>query len=362
MINQRYIAVFSLGVLLFLFSCGDGSKQTEIKTVKTDSIPSFMLKRENLNKEISFPGELSPLERAEIFAKVSGYIKTINVEMGDKVRQGQVIAVLDAPEMVANYAQANSELQAARSKYTGSLDAYRRILDAAKVPGTMAQGEIEKSKNLMMSDSAAYEATKAKSNAYGQLKEYLSIRAPFTGIITQRNIDPGTLVGNQNAKPMFVVENNNTLRLRLPVPEAYTSASLEGNAVKFTSDAFPAEVFEAELARKAGAINLSNRTETWEFLYDNKGGKLKSGMFANVSIKFERTNPSFVVPATAVVTSLEKRFVIRMKNGIAEWVDVRNGITVGDRVEIFGSLEEGDILLLRGSDEIKPGNKLIPKI
>ena len=161
---------------------------------------------------------------------------------------------------------------------------------------------------------------------------------------------------------MFVVENNTTLRLRLPIPEAYTSATLAGASIKFTSDAYPGEFFEAKLSRKSGALNLNNRTETWEFLYDNKGGKLKSGMFANAVVNFGRTSPSFVVPATAIVTNLEKRFVIRLNNGKAEWVDVRNGIVLGDNIEIFGNFSEGDILLVRATDEIKPDKLFIPKM
>lgn len=334
----------------------------QMSVTGSDSASVFILKKEDVEKKISLPGELIPLERSEIFAKVSGYIKNIQGDIGDVVQKGQVIAELDAPEVIANYAQANADMQSVKSKYISSLDAYKRIVQAAKAEGTVSQGEIERAKNQMVSDSASYEAFKAKLNAQAQLKEYLIIRAPFSGTITQRNFDLGTLVSISNAKPLFVLENNRVLRLRLPVPEAYTSAVLVGATIKFTSDAFPGELFEAKLSRKSGALNIINRTETWEFLYDNKLGKLKSGMFANVAINFGRTAPAFVVPLTAVATTLEKRFVIRLKNQQAEWIDVRNGIALSDRVEIFGELTEGDTLLVRATDEIKPEKKLVPKI
>ncbi len=350
-------------ITTFILAAGCKNKETKLQTqtVKTDSVAVFILKKESFNKEVSFPGELLPLERAEIYAKVSGYVKNINVDIGDLVQQGEVLAVLEAPEMIANYAQANSDVQTARSMYAGSLDAYNRIVKAAKVEGTVAAGELERNKSQMMADSAALEAAKSKLNAFAQLNNYLVIQAPFSGVVTQRNVDPGTLVGTGNAKPILVVENNRTLRLRLPIPEAYTSASPDSTLVHFTVDAYPAVQFEAKLSRKSGALNLANRTETWEFLYTNKGNQLKPGMFANANLEFNRSAPTFMVPSTAVVTNQEKRFIIRLKEGKAEWIDVRNGIAVDNKTEIFGNLSEGDTLMVRGTDEIQPGKELMPK-
>jgi len=359
--NINGILIFTITTFVLATGCKNKATEVQTQTGKKDSIAAFILKKESFNKEISFPGELLPLERAEIYAKVSGYVKSIKVDIGDRVQQGQILAVLDAPEMIANYAQINSDVQTAKSKYVGSLDAYKRIMNAAKVEGTIAAGELERIKSQMMADSATLEAAKSRLNAFAQLKDYLVIRAPFSGVVTQRNVDPGTLVGTSNTKPILVVENNSTLRLRLPVPEAYTSANPDGSSVHFTVDAFPDVLYEAKLSRKAGALNLTNRTETWEFLYANKGNQLKPGMFANATLEFDRSAPSFMVPSTAVVTNQEKRFVIRLKEGKTEWVDVRNGIAVDNKTEIFGNFSEGDTLLVRGTDEIKPGKELIPK-
>ncbi len=198
-------------------------------------------------------------------------------------------------------------------------------------------------------------------SAHAQLKDYLTITAPFSGVITQRNVDPGTLVGAANSKPMLVLENNSKLRLRLPVPEAYIAATPENEKVGFTIDTYPGVYFDALLSRKAGALNLVNRTETWEFVYNNAEKKLKSGMFANCKISFKRSMPSYVVPSTAIVTNQEKRFVIRIVNSKAEWVDVRNGFAFNDTTEVFGNLVEGDTIVLRGTDEMKPGKQIIPR-
>ncbi|MBV8256022.1 MAG: efflux RND transporter periplasmic adaptor subunit [Chitinophaga sp.] len=331
------------------------------KKVGADSATAFLLSKDTVNKQMTFPSELIPLERAEMYAKVSGYVGALKVDIGDKVSKGQLLAVLEAPEANANYAQANAEVQTARSRYLGSLDAYRRILNAAKVEGTIAAGELEKAKSLMMADSAALNAARSKTNAFAQLKDYLTIRAPFNGVVTQRNVDPGTLVSAGNPKPLLVVENISTLRLRVPVPEAYIAANSGTSTIHFTVDAQPDVTYQATLSRKAGALNLSNRTETWEFLFQNNNHQLKSGMFANAVLNLGRKTPTFLVPASAVATNLEKRFVIRLKDGKAEWVDVRNGINLGDKTEIFGNLSVGDTLLTRATDEIKVGSSLVPK-
>lgn len=357
----NYFCAILVASVLFN-ACTSDNKEKQTKPVAQDSTTVFILQKQEVNKKFSFPSELTPLERAEIFAKVSGYIKTVKVDIGDKVQQGQVLAIIEAPEMLSNYAQASADVQFANSKYIASLDAFTRIENAAKVNGTVATGELEKSRNQMLADKAAHEATKAKLNAYAQLKDYLTIRSPFSGTIVQRNADIGTLVGTANNKPILVIENTATLRLKVPVQEAYTTALPDSSFISFTVDAQPDKKYFAKLSRKTGAINKDNRTETWEFIYNNSKQELKSGMYANATMKLGRSGTSFVVAPSAIATTLEKRFVIRLKDGKTEWIDIRNGMNTGDKIEIFGNLNKGDTLLIKATDEIKEGTKMIGKI
>jgi len=358
---QNIFFAAALFVIILTPGCKQTDQKQEIKKSGVDSVAAFILKKEPVNKQIIFPAELLSIERAEIYPKVSGYIKSIKVDIGDHVKQGQGLAILEAPEYISNYAQANAEMQAAHSKFMGSLDTYKRIANASKVDGTIAANELEKVRSQMLADSSSLEAAKEKLNAISQIKDYLTIRAPFDGTITQRNVDAGTLVGAGNTKPLFILEDNSSLRLRVPVPEAYTAAVPDSSFISFTVDAQPGITYKAALARKAGALNLSNRTETWEFVYPNKNNQLKSGMFANAFLQMGRKENSFVVPVTAVATNLEKRFVICLKNGQAEWLDVRTGISMSDKIEVFGKIQEGDTLLIRATDEIKPGTFFMPR-
>ena len=203
---------------------------------------------------------------------------------------------------------------------------------------------------------------KSKLNFSAQFKDYLTICAPFNGIVTQRNIDLGTLTNSGSQKPLLVIEDVSILRLRLPVPESYTAAIPDTSTVDFSVEAMPGKRYIATLSRKSGSINLSNRTETWEYIYKNNENKLKSGMFANATLKMGREESSFLVPSSAIVTTLEKKFVVRLKEGKTEWVDVKSGFSQNDKVEIFGSLNEGDLLIVGATDEVKPGTELAAKL
>lgn len=354
-------SMLSIALILALTGCKESGKETAVTSAGPDSVTVFLLQKQAIKKQLSFPAELIPYEKAELFAKVNGYIKEMKVDIGDRVSKGQVLVLLEAPEMLSSYAQTGSEAQFAKSKYKASLDAYQRIAQAAKVNGTIAAGELERSRNQMLADSAAYESAKSKVNTYSQLKDYLVIRAPFAGTITQRNADPGSMAGTAGSKPLLVVENNAMLRLRVPVEEVYTHTIPDTSVVSFTVDAQPDKIFTAKLSRKTGAINTATRTETWEFLFNNEKKELSSGMYANASFSLGRAQQSFVVPPGAIATTLEKKFVIRMKQGKAEWVDVRTGMNSADKIEIFGNLAEGDSLLQKATDEIKAGSHLIAR-
>lgn len=354
---NRLVILF---VIVALAGCADKKNQVPT-TTSVDSVQVFVLKKESVSKTLSLPAELHPWERAELFAKVEGYVRELKVDIGSRVKKNDVLIIIDAPEVTANYARSSADLQAAQSRYNSSLDTYKRMLNAAKEKGAVSDSELERLRNQMLTDSATHEAAKSGTNAYAQLKNYLVIRAAFDGVITQRNVDAGTLVG-KGSTPLLVLENLSKLRVRVAVPEIYTSAIPESTSINFTVDAQPSKKYSATLARKSNQIDSKTRTELWEFEVPNANKELKSGMYGNASFSLMREDPSFVVPYSAVVTNLEKRFVIRMRNGKTEWVDVRNGINANDKIEIFGDLQEGDLLLTKASDEIMPGRSILTKI
>ena len=327
-----------------------------------DTVPVFLLHDTNVTKNIELPAELLPYERAELFARVQGYVKEMKVDMGDKVRRGQTLAIIEAPELQTKYAEFQASLQAAKAKYMSSADVFQRLSKAsqAKTPGIVAPVDLERSRNQYLADSASYEASRQLAQSYKEVAGYLVLQAPFDGIITVRNADRGTLTGNNQA--ILTVQHNNRLRLRVAVPELYVAAGTINKTVTFRIDAYPEKLFQATLTRKSESIDANTRTELWEYQYDNRNNELKAGSFAYVKLGLQRTGNSFIVPSTAIATNQERKFVIRVKEGKAEWVDVRQGISTDKGIEIFGNLSNSDTLLIRATDERKPGSPAYWKI
>ncbi len=357
-------------VLPALFSaCGDnGSSGRPADTIAfangsgIDTVTAFILKADTLKKTVELPAELIPYEQADLYAKVQGFVRTMKVDIGDPVHKGQTLAVIEAPEVNTRFAEAESGLQAAKAKWSGSKDNFDRLNRASQAssPGIVAPVDLERSRNQMLADSASYESSKQLARSYKEVSGYLYITAPFDGVITARRADPGALVGT-NAM-LLTIQHNQVLRLRVAVPEIYVAAASVGKYIPFRVDAYPEQRFTAELSRKTETIDPSTRTEGWEFRVDNSKHLLKAGSFAYAKISLTRNGMSFIIPASAIATTQERKFLIKVSGGKAEWVDVRQGMTNDSGVEIFGNVRAGDTILTKATDERKPGTSAYWKI
>lgn len=349
---------FLIAMGVITMGCSGKRDNDQQGRVATDSVRVFTLTKEPVSKALKLPAELYPWERSEIYAKVEGYVKELKVDIGDRVKRNQILVVLDAPEVSADFAKASADLRAAQAQYQTSLDTYKRFTVASQEKGAISDSEMDRIKNQMLSDSANYLAAKSSASAFNQMRNYLVIRSAFDGFVTQRNVDPGTLVGKAQT-PLLIVENLHKMRLRVAVPEAYTSGIPSSEIVRFSVDAEPSKIYEGHLARKSNHIERETRTELWEFEVSNATMELKSGMYCTASFNLGRSSPSFVVPHSAVVTNLERSFVIRVRDNHTEWVDVRSGIRMKDAVEVFGDLQEGDHLVRQANDELKEGQTIV---
>lgn len=366
--NNLHIIVYFFFLPAILLSIGGGCKNDSPKVATgniapvSDTLIAFVLKKQAIHRHLDLPAELLPYEKAEIFGKVQGYIRQIKVDIGDRVKKGQLLALIDAPEMIANLQQAQAKLEELRVKYSNSLDYYQRLFKASQVQGTISASELSQAYHSMQSDSAVIQTAKASINTYTQLNNYLAITSPFSGIVTQRQGDVGSLVSTNQAKPILVIEDNSRLRLRVAIPEVYVASVPQSKEIKFSTPAEPTKNYTALFSRQSGSIDPDTRTETWEFLYINARGNLKPGMFVKTSLDLGRAESSFAVPHSAIVSSLEKKFVIAQREGKAVQVPVRIGFKMQDTTEIFGELQEGDILLLKPNDEIKSEQPINIKI
>jgi RND family efflux transporter MFP subunit len=350
------VIIAALASAELLGSCGQSPTATAVTNAAPaqDTVAVFILRSDTLKKSVDLPGELQPYLQTDLFAKVPGYVRDMKVDIGDRVHKGQTLAVIEAPEVNTQVLQSEAALASAKSKYTASTDKYQRLYRASQSPspGIVAPVDLVTAHDQMAADCAAYEALRQQSKAYREVSGYLTITAPFNGVIIGRKADPGALVSANSM--LLTIQDNNILRLRVAVPETYGAATGKRD-LSFAVDAYPQQRFSGALTRKTGTIDPVTRTELWEYDVDNRQQLLKAGAFVYARLNLERGAPSLILPPAAIATTLERKFAIRVRNGAAQWVDVRQGMVTDSGVEVFGDLHPGDTILIKATDERKPG-------
>src|SRR5436305_3832699 len=360
---------------LLLSSCGQDDKSSA-KAASAQAAPEVEVAKvtaQKLSITVHLPGEIEPYEAVAIFPRVTGFVKSITVDRGSHVRAGQLMAQLEAPELVAQRSEAQSKLQgakaqlaAAEAKVASDESTYEHLKAAAATPGVVAGNDLfvaqkttEADRAQVQSQQQNVEAAQQALQAVTETEAYLQVKAPFDGIVIERNVHPGALVGPGGAasaaNPMLRIETLSRLRVVVPVPENYAAGVPERMKVDFTVPAFPGRIFHGTIARISHAVDVKTRTMPVELEATNPHAELSPGTFAEVLWPVRRNYPTLFVPTSAVATTLEHVFVVRIRDGKAEWVDVKTGATVEKMSEVFGDLHEGDTVAARGTDELRPG-------
>jgi membrane fusion protein, multidrug efflux system len=358
--------VFAVAVVLCSSGGPVAGQNTAASSVETTKVVSRALE-----KTISIPGDLSPYQAVNVHAKVPAFVDAMHVDRGSWVKQGQMLGELSAPELQAQRVEAEAKLQAIRAqqveaeaKTLGAQSTFDRLKAASQTPGVVAGHDVEIAEKTLDAVRAHVNAVKssvaaaeAAIQAVRDLEAYLELRAPFDGVITERNVHVGSLVG-PGGTPMVRIEQVSRLRLTVPVPEVYVGGITRGGKVNFTVSAYPGQTFQGVVARPAHSLDMKTRSMLVELDVSNPKQVLAPGMFAEVQWPVSRAQASLFVPTSAVVRTSERQFVVRVRDSTAEWVDVRRGEVNGDLIEVFGELREGDVVIRRGSDEIRPGTQI----
>jgi membrane fusion protein (multidrug efflux system) len=360
-INALTIAVISVSLLS---ACGSDKKekadqaqeQQQEAAVEVPPVQLAPVKKGRLSSTIAIPGELIPYQQVDLYAKINSYVKKLLVDIGSEVHTGQLLATLDAPEINSQLAAAQSRIKQQEAVLFASKATYDRLLNTSKTPGTISQNDLEQAEAKMNSDQANVEAAKSAYKEVAANLDYLQIRAPFDGVVTARNVNLGAYVGAGGSTPLFVIQDQKRMRLVISVPELYTGGLSNKDEVTFSVKAVPNQKFKAKVMRLAGALDEKLRSERLEMDVYNKDKKLLPGMYADVDVPVPSRDSTYIVPKTAVVTSTEKVFVIRVVNHRAQWVDVKKGFQAGDKMEVYGDLKADDKLVRQATDEIRDGS------
>lgn len=337
-----------------------------LETVRVESKP--------VDRFVTLTAEMQPYQSTAVIARVAGYIERIDVDRGSPVRKGQTIAVLSAPEIQAQIAEAQAKAAAihaqggeSRARRAAALSTATRLKTASETAGAISANELIQATEAVAEATAAIEsnrlaetAAQAQVRAIQDLSSYLTVTSPFDGVVSERLLHPGSLAG-PGSGAIVRVDQVNRLRVVVAVPEANVSSIRSGLRVSFTVTGYPGEPFSGVVSRISHTLESKSRTMPVELDVANPGGKLAPGMYTEVRWPAKSGQTTLLLPATAVTSNTERSFVIRVENGMAKYVNVRKGPAQGELVEVSGPLAVGDTVIKRATDEIREGTRIPPK-
>lgn len=357
------------------------------------------LTKKSLSVMVSLPGELRAFRDVAIHAKVEGFISWIGVDRGSIVRAGQPMIKVSCPELEekvreaeakrsaaestlkegeAHYQSELERLSEAKTKFEADNLTATRLLEANKTPGAVAQNEVDQAIKKTEADQSTINAIAANVKAVAALiasqkenihaaekvvnsimnmKEYLTIKAPFNGVITERNVHEGSIVAvesSRSGEPLVRVQERHRLRLVVAVPESAVSDIVVGRSLNFTVPAYPSRRFVGVITRPGFALDRNTRTMPVELDVNNSTGELQPGMYAKVDWKQTRSEQSLFAPMSSVGSDLRGSFVIVVRNGHFQRIPVSTGIPMNTTIEVQSdALGSGDLVLLRADDQIE---------
>lgn len=330
-----------------------GNNQEKVEAIELEvTFPQF--KQPNYN--IKLTGELQPEESVSLFSKVKGFVRLINVDVGDYVNKGQVLARIEAPEMDMQSTADRAKQNQVLADFEVSKLRYKRLHEVdVRKKGAISAIELEKAYGDLLRDSASVVEAGLSYKKSRQMEDYLLIRAPFSGIITQRNFSAGALLGDNNI-PIFHLVTSDKLKLKVIVPEVHGQSISDSTTAKFQVLSVPNRIYEAQLKRNAKFIDPTTRSLSLEFEVPNVDKSLIGGDYADVKLMLNRKHPTLFVPKEAVVNAQSGVFIVRIdKDGKTERVTVRRGIAHEDMVEVFGDVAVDDQIVRRASEELSDG-------
>jgi membrane fusion protein, multidrug efflux system len=350
---------FLIIVPLVLNSCRSREIPVELKQENNSNHSTYKVVPKSMASYITIPGEFFPFEEVELFPKVNGFVRDVLVDRGYSVKKGQTLLVMEAPEIEQQLVLAKSKLAESEAILSTKKERNDRLSLTAQTPGSVSPFDLESAHNDLVSAQASVKTEEANVAAFRAMTDYLNMRAPFDGIITQRNMHPGAFVGpnSQFKEPVLVLKQVNKLRLTVFVPESYVNKIDEKADVSYSINAIPYKEFKGRISRTSKSVNNQTRSEAIEIDVLNEPD-IKPGMYAEVKLPVTASGVnSFVVPYTAILTNTERKYIVVVdKQKHAHLIDIREGITDGKTTEVFGKIESNSEIITKPDNDIKEGD------
>jgi membrane fusion protein, multidrug efflux system len=309
-------------------------------------------------RSLVLPGNVKAFYQAPIYAQVSGYLKQWNFDIGARVREGDVLAVIETPDLDQQLVQAKADLASADANEALSATTAKRW-NALLIQDAVSQQDADEKNADLAAKVAAVQAASANVEGLQALEAFRQILAPFDGVVTARNIDVGALVdvGSPSQTPLFMVDDVHRLRIYVEVPQAYSAEVKTGEDASFTVPEYPGQSFTATLASTAGAIDPVSGSLLVQFQTDNSAGMLHPGDYAQVHINLPVDNQAVTIPPSALVfrdAGMEVATLGAGNHVVLKQVEI--GRDLGTVVEISSGLTHADKVIDNPPDSLEQGD------
>jgi len=364
-------------------------------TANTRTVAVATVQRGSLARTLDVAAEFRPFQEIDLLAKEAGYVKEINVDVGDHVHKGQLLAVLEVPELQDEVNQANAELKRSEDEITRAQADQRRAqaayevahitytrlatviknrpeliaqqdVDDAAGKDQQAQAQVDTAKAALASAQQQLEVARAKLQKTRTLLAYAEIRAPFDGVITKRYADKGAMLAagtssEKQAMPLVQLSQNGLLRLIIPVPESAVSLIHIGSPATIHVPELNRDI-PGKVSRFAGMVTTDTRTMDTEIDVPNPRFELTPGMYANVSLVLDQQSNAVIVPVEAMVRVGDKATAMVVNaSGQLEERELRVGIETANRVQILSGLKENELVVVGSRSQLRIGEKVQAK-
>jgi RND family efflux transporter MFP subunit len=312
-------------------------------------------------QEIVLPGNVEPFISSPIYARTNGYVKNWYADIGAHVRKGQLLAVIETPEVDQQLAQSRSNLATAQANLKLAEITKTRYMGLLATHA-VAQQDADNAEGTYNANKAIVEADQANVRQLETLQSFEKVYAPFDGIITARNTDIGQLINSGNSgnvkTDLFHISQPGKLRVYVNVPEQYSKAATPGLTADLTLAEFPGRQFQGKLVRTSNSINFATRTLTAEIDVDNPSGELLTGSYTEVHLKVPGQTSSYLVPVSTLIFRSQGLQLAVVKDGSVVLTPVTPGHDFGEQIEIISSLKGDESLIVSPPDSIVSGQKV----
>lgn len=357
--------IIGLGVILMTHRSKAQTAMPDNANVPTVSVARVT--RQDLFKEDTVPAEFRPYMEAELHAKVSGYVKNMNVDFGDKVRAGQLLATLEVPELQDELTNAMAAEEKTESDYTNANLIYTRLLEVNQQhPNLVAQQDLDTAQATDLAAGAAIAAARANVEKYQTMVSYTRITAPFDGVVTRRYADPGALIqagtsSDTQSLPLVRVSDNYRLRLDFPVDVDYVQDIHAGDPVEVEVSSLGNKTFTGIITRYTRDVDDKTRQMMTEIEVPNTNLELVPGMYAYVNLQVEKRPQALTVPTEAIMAGTPPTVYVVSSNNELEQRAVTLGLEMADKDEVVSGLHEGDLVVVGNPSGLQAGQKVQPE-